>query len=56
MVLTPVVSAIVGSRAALASLTPVEGGGDATLGGDDVGAALEELGRKPGRNRVRLCG
>ena len=32
----------------------VERGGDAALGGDDVGPALEQLGRQPGRHRVGL--
>ena len=32
----------------------VERGGDAPLGGDDVGPALEELGGQPGRHRVGL--
>ena len=52
--LTPVVSAITGSRAALASPIAVERRGDAALGGDDVGPALEQLGRQAGRHRGGL--
>ena len=54
MALTPAVSAIAGSRAAFASPIAVERGGDAAFGGDDVGAALEELRRQARRHRRRL--
>ena len=52
--LTPVVSEIVGQPRRLGLVDAVERGGDAALGGDDVGPALEQLRRQPGRDGVGL--
>ena len=54
--LTPVVRAMAGRRAALASSIAIERRGDAPLGGDHVRPPFEQLGRQPGGNRVRLAG
>ena len=53
MLVTPAVSEMRGRRAAFASSHAVERRGDAPLGGDDVGAALEQLRRHADRHRAR---
>ena len=48
--LTPVVSAMTGRRAALASLNPIERDRHAPLRGDHVGPPLQQRRRQPGRD------